>query len=438
MNIRSELIRNYPGRLGESPLAFVGTPAHVAARAGNLEAVQALFKRGTSHNMTNGNGQLIESLVLEEISHHSSPRFLNQAPKILQFLVDHRKERGQDYPPGVDLMTQTSDLIRYWASGLKHCVEQSIVKLREVLMVYLNTDEAGGLFHGPRSFLFLWYFGCLMETAQDNSTIAGDLAELCLEVVDKFPGMELIDPEAKRSLVRPFLFSSKKLSSAHQELARKLVNIGAGPCHEDLPLIFFNWLKDPKRRECYPLRDYRAAFLLADMQPTLDNAWERAFEIKNRGAIEELVAFWPRPSRLSADKIIAAAFDFKGKPVFLKEVLSLDFDPVCPNTDGTFLHLLVHAFNRCDTYNLKQAKEHVNILLNPTAKRQGIDPLIEDSDGKLASELLGYFGRSRNNWYQLQDLIGTYENNTRNSAGSQNSPAHGEYQTTQGEEMDLD
>lgn len=77
-------------------------------------------------------------------------------------------------------------------------------------MVYLNADEAGGLFHGPRSFLFLWNFSCLMETAQDNSSIAGDLAELCLEVVDKFPGMELTDPEAKKSLVKPLEASQDK------------------------------------------------------------------------------------------------------------------------------------------------------------------------------------------------------------------------------------
>lgn len=438
MHMRNELIQNYPGQLGESPLAFVGTPAHVAARAGNLEAVQALFKRGTCHNMTNGEGQLVESVVLEEMSHHSSPRYQNQAPKIIKFLIDHRRQSGSDYPRGMDLGTQVNDLLRFWANGLKNYIEHSVVKLREVLLVYLNEEEAKGLFQGPRSFLFLWNFGWLMETAQDKSSIASDLAELCLEVMDMFPDMELVDPEAVRSLVRPFLFSSSKLSSAHLELARKLANVGARPCHHDLPVIFFDWLKDPKRRECYSLRDYRSSFLLADMQPALNSAWERAVEIKNRGAVEELAAFWPHPSRLSAEKIIAAAFGTEEKPVFLKEVLSLDFDPACPNTDGTFLHMLVNAFIRCNTYPLKQAKEHAEVLLNPTANRRAIDPLVKDSKGNTASDLFGNFDLLRNNWYQLQNIILRYENKARNSASIHNMTAHGEHQTIQGEEMDLD
>lgn len=76
--------------------------------------------------------------------------------------------------------------------------------------------------------------------------------------------------------VKSFAFSSNKLSVAHQELARKLVNGGARPCHHDLLVIFFDWLKDLKRHQYYPLQNYPATLLLVDMQSTLDDAWERA------------------------------------------------------------------------------------------------------------------------------------------------------------------
>lgn len=50
-----------------------------------------------------------------------------------------------------------------------------------------------------------------METAQDKSGIASDLAELCLEIVEMFPGMELVNPEAVRSLVKPLETSQDKI-----------------------------------------------------------------------------------------------------------------------------------------------------------------------------------------------------------------------------------
>jgi hypothetical protein len=438
MHIAQKLLKFSPPQIDQNCLMVTGTPAHVAARAGNLNMVQLLFQKGMGHNLTNGLRQSVEFVLLQEFSHHSSPRFLNQAPKILQFLVEDRHGKDVAYPLGTDLVTQINNLVYLWGDGLRHAVDLSIVKLREAIMVYLNTASATELLHGSRGFSFLSNFAQLMETAQDRGNVASDLAELCLEILTMFPALELVDPDSIQSLVKPFLFSSSKLSSAHQQLARKLVNVGAGPCQNDLPVIFFDWLKDPKRRECYPLRNYHDAFLLADMQPTIDNAWERAVETKNRGAVEELVAFWPRPSRPSAARTITAAFSINGKPAFLKEVLSLDFDPACPNTDGTFLHLLVRAFVRCDTYTLKQAKEHAKILLSPTANRQGINPFFENAEGETASELLGSIGRSKNNWYQLQDLIIGYENNVPDCAGIQNLSIHGEHQTTQGEEMDLD
>lgn len=82
--------------------------------------IQLLFQKGINHNMTNSEGQLIEFVVLEEMSHHSSPRYLNQAPKIIKFLIDHRKQSGNDYPRGVDLLTQANDLIRFWGARPKH------------------------------------------------------------------------------------------------------------------------------------------------------------------------------------------------------------------------------------------------------------------------------------------------------------------------------
>lgn len=414
MRLAEQLIPRFSAHINESVLGYIGTPAHVAARAGNLKLIQLLYHHGMRHNQTNEAGQLVTYTLMQEFVHSNNPYFLNQAPVIFQFLLDDRREKNVPYPHNTDHVSEILDFLSLYHGSLKEIFEVSYYKFREVLMVYFNAPETRELFNGDRSFRALYNLGMLMEKAREKKGSGGTrLAEICLEILENFPDASLHGPASVVSLVKLFLFSSNKLSKTHESLGKFLAVADINISDYELSTVFVTWVLDPKRRKVYPLGTFKERFKQAGLRATIDAAWMQAISTKNKGAVNELLENWPRPTQNCGRNVINAAYSLHTKPTFVDEALRLAFSPSDAGLDGSLLHVLVRSFAEGESYTADQAMRHATLLLHPPEGRQGVDPLVKDRRNRTASQLVGVLGRSKRNWEALQKHLRRFERRRR-------------------------